>query len=206
MDFHQLIIDYGYLALFIGTFLEGETILVIAGFLAHGGYLELHWVILSAFLGTFAGDQTFFYLGRFKGIAFLEKRPLWHRKTDKVFDLLHRHQIKVVLGFRFLYGVRNVTPFVIGASRMYPGKFFVLNFLGALIWAIAVGYLGYQFGDVAEAVLGEIKHYEMHFLAALVVIGLLLFWRSTHIAKKEKEKEKNAKTLSKDLENNSKSL
>lgn len=76
MDFHQLIIDYGYLALFIGTFLEGETILVIAGFLAHSGYLELHWVILSAFLGTFAGDQTFFYLGRFKGIAFLEKRPL----------------------------------------------------------------------------------------------------------------------------------
>jgi membrane protein DedA with SNARE-associated domain len=106
MDFHQLIIDYGYLALFIGTFLEGETILVVAGFLAHGGYLELPWVIVAAFSGTFAGDQTFFYLGRFKGIRFLEKRPLWHSKTDKVFDLLHRHQIKVVLGFRFLYGVQ----------------------------------------------------------------------------------------------------
>lgn len=183
MDFHQLIIDYGYLALFIGTFLEGETILVVAGFLAHSGYLELPWVILAAFSGTFAGDQTFFYLGRFKGIRFLEKRPLWHSKTDKVFDLLHRHQIKVVLGFRFLYGVRNVTPFVIGASRMHPGKFFVLNFLGAMIWAIAVGYLGYQFGDIAESVLGEIKQYEIHFLVGLVTIGLLLFWRSTHKAK-----------------------
>ena len=189
MDLQQLVIDYGYLALFIGTFLEGETILVIAGFLAHIGYLELHWVILAAFLGTFAGDQTFFYLGRFKGIAFLEKRPLWHSKTDKVFDLLHRHQIKVVLGFRFLYGVRNVTPFVIGASRMHPGKFFLLNFLGALIWAIAVGYLGYQFGEIAHAVLGEIKQYEMHFLVGLIVIGLLLFWRSTHNAKLAQNKE-----------------
>ena len=180
MDLQQLIIDYGYLALLIGTFLEGETILVIAGFLAHGGYLELPIVIATAFLGTFAGDQTFFYLGRWKGIAFLEKRPLWHSKTDKVFDLLHRHQIKVVLGFRFLYGVRNVTPFVIGASRMYPLKFFVLNFLGALIWAIAVGYLGFEFGDIAEKVLGRIKEYEIYFLGGLGVIGLLLFWRSTH--------------------------
>lgn len=188
MDFHQLIIDYGYLALLIGTFLEGETILVVAGFLAHSGYLELPIVIATAFAGTFAGDQTFFYLGRWKGIAFLEKRPLWHSKTDKVFDLLHRHQIKVVLGFRFLYGVRNVTPFVIGASRMHPLKFFGLNFLGALIWAIAVGYLGYQFGDIAEAILGQIKEYEFYFLGGLVFIGILLFWRSTHNARLARQK------------------
>ena len=167
MDLLQLVTDYGYYALFIGTFLEGETILVIAGFLASAGHLELFWVVISAFLGTFAGDQTFFYLGRLKGIAFLEKRPLWHSKTDKVFELLNRHQMKVVLGFRFLYGVRNVTPFVIGASRMHPGKFFVLNFLGALVWAIVVGYLGYQFGHLAEAMMGKIQKYEMYILGAI---------------------------------------
>lgn len=180
MDLQQIISDYGYLALFILTFLEGETVLVIAGFLAFQGKLDFMWVVIIAFLGTFAGDQTFFYLGRFKGIAFLEKRPLWHSKTDKVFDLLSRHQIKVVLGFRFLYGVRNVTPFVIGASRMNPLKFFVLNFLGALVWAIVVAYLGYQFGHLAEKMMGHIQKYEMYILGALIVGGLFLFWRSTH--------------------------
>ncbi|MGY6278094.1 DedA family protein [Methylomonas sp. MgM2] len=189
MDLQQLIIDYGYWALLIGTFLEGETILVIAGFLAYSGYLQLPWVILTAFAGTFAGDQSFFYLGRYKGIAFLEKRPLWHKKTDKVFDLLRKHQIKVVLGFRFLYGVRNVTPFVIGASRMHPGKFFLLNGLGAGFWAVAVAYLGYEFGDVAETMLGEIKHYETHVLLGLIAFGGLLFWRSTHLAKRARERE-----------------
>lgn len=179
MDLQQLITDYGYLALFILTFLEGETVLVIAGFLAFQGKLELPLVVLFAFLGTFAGDQTFFYLGRYKGIAFLEKRPLWHSKTDKVFDLLARHQIKVVLGFRFLYGVRNVTPFVIGASRMNPFKFFALNFLGALVWAASVGYLGFQFGHLAEAMMGEIQKYEMYILGVLIAIGCFLFWRST---------------------------
>jgi len=179
MDLQQLVIDYGYPALFIGTFLEGETILVIAGFLASRHYLDLPWVVVTAFLGTFAGDQTFFYLGRYKGIAFLEKRPLWHSKTDKVFDMLSRHQIKVVLGFRFLYGVRNVTPFVIGASRMSPVKFFFLNFLGAMVWAISVGYLGFQFGHIAEAMMGQIQKYEMYILGTLVLGGLYLFWRTT---------------------------
>jgi membrane protein DedA with SNARE-associated domain len=179
MDLQQIISDYGYLALFILTFLEGETVLVIAGFLAFQGKLELPLVIITAFLGTFAGDQTFFYLGRFKGIAFLEKRPLWHSKTDKVFDMLSRHQIKVVLGFRFLYGIRNVTPFVIGASRMNPFKFFVLNFLGALVWAAAVGYLGYQFGHLAEAMMGRIQKYEMYILGFIVAVGIFLFWRKT---------------------------
>jgi len=181
MDLQQLVIDYGYLALFIGTYLEGETILLIAGFLAHSGIgLELPLVILSAFLGTFAGDQTFFYIGRWKGIQFLEKRPLWHSKTDKVFDLLRRHQLPVILGFRFIYGIRNVTPFVIGASRLNPLKFFVLNFLGALIWAISFGVIGYQFGDLAEKVLGDVEQYEFYFLGLLILGGLFLFWRSTH--------------------------
>ncbi|WP_347987990.1 DedA family protein [Methylomonas sp. AM2-LC] len=184
MDFLQYLNDYGYYALFIITFLEGETVLIIAGFLASTGHLALPWVIVSAFLGTFAGDQTFFYLGRFKGIAFLEKRPSWHRKTDKVFDLLRRHQIKVVLGFRFIYGVRNVTPFVIGASRMNPAKFFALNFIGALVWAIIFGCVGYQFGHVAEAMIGDIKKYEVYLLSALVLAGVLLFWRSTQKAEK----------------------
>ncbi len=185
MDLQQIISDYGYLALFILTFLEGETVLVIAGFLAFQGKLELPLVIITAFLGTFAGDQTFFYLGRFKGIAFLEKRPLWHSKTDKVFDMLSRHQIKVVLGFRFLYGIRNVTPFVIGASRMNPFKFFALNFLGALVWAAAVGYLGYQFGHLAEAMMGRIQKYEIYILGFIVAVGLFLFWRKTLNGKKK---------------------
>lgn len=42
MSLESLIIAYGYPALFAGTFLEGETIVVIAGFLAHRGYRWPH--------------------------------------------------------------------------------------------------------------------------------------------------------------------
>jgi len=47
MDLQSFIENYGYAAILIGTFLEGETILVLAGLAAHQGYLVLPWKFLS---------------------------------------------------------------------------------------------------------------------------------------------------------------
>jgi membrane protein DedA with SNARE-associated domain len=48
----SIIETYGYWALLVGTFFEGETVLVLGGFAAHRGYLTLPWVILAAFIGS----------------------------------------------------------------------------------------------------------------------------------------------------------
>lgn len=73
MTFESLIKEFGYLAVFVGTFLEGETILVVAGFAAYETYLELPLVILFAFLGSLFGDQLYFFIGRYKGQSLLKK-------------------------------------------------------------------------------------------------------------------------------------
>jgi len=178
MSLEELIVEYGYIALFVGTFLEGETILIVAGFLAHKGYLDLVGVIIAAFLGTFSGDQLFFFLGRFKGIRFLEKRPRWESKVDKSFALLKRHQVGVILGFRFLYGIRNVTPFVIGVSGCNPLLFFPLNFLGALAWAIAFASIGYHIGTAAEHLIDDIKKYELIVFGTVFLLGFIYYrWK-----------------------------
>ena len=52
MSFEALISTYGYAAIAIGTFFEGETILVLAGFATHQGYFKLPWVVVFGFLGT----------------------------------------------------------------------------------------------------------------------------------------------------------
>lgn len=49
MNLEEVVTHYGYIGILIGTFLEGETILIIAGFLAHRGYLELPFVIVRIF-------------------------------------------------------------------------------------------------------------------------------------------------------------
>jgi len=166
----QLIVTYGYAMIAAGTFLEGETVLVIGGYLAHAGYLDLPWVILSALAGTFAGDQLFFFIGRTKGMAFLEKRPRWRAKTARIEALLRRRQNSVIVGFRFLYGLRTVTPFLLGASGVSPLRFVLLNALGASLWAVAVALLGYLLGHTVSIVLAEAHRYEG---AGALVIALV---------------------------------
>lgn len=80
----SLLNDYGYPLLLIGTFLEGETILILAAVAAHLGYLSLQWVIACAFLGTLCGDQLYFYLGRRHGPALLAPRPVWQSSCQRV--------------------------------------------------------------------------------------------------------------------------
>jgi membrane protein DedA with SNARE-associated domain len=171
MSLETLITNYGYAAIGIGTFFEGETILILGGLAAHGGYLQLHWVIVSAFLGTLFGDQLYFYIGRFKGQEWLERKPAWEAKSQRVFDLLERYQILFIIGFRFVYGLRTITPFVIGVSGIPPLRYLLLNALGGLLWAVVIGTAGYLFGNAVEMVMGDIKLYEMWVLGGIAALG-----------------------------------
>jgi membrane protein DedA with SNARE-associated domain len=176
---------YGYWAILVGTFLEGETILILGGFAAQGGYLELPWVIVAAFTGTFCGDQLFFFLGRRHSQRILAKRPSWKRRVEKAQRLLERVRTPLMLGFRFLYGLRSVTPFVIGMSDVRTALFVFLNMLGAVVWAIAVGVGGYVFGGALEILVGNIKRYELFAFAAIALAGLVIWLLHLHRGRRD---------------------
>ena len=80
--------QFGYLAVLVGSFLEGETVVVVAGYAARRGYLSLSLVILAAFLGSVAGDQLWFYLGRRYGAAIFKRYPRISQKSERVKALL----------------------------------------------------------------------------------------------------------------------
>ena len=177
MNIEAMLQAYGYYALFIGTFLEGETILVIAGFLAHPeqGYMKLHWVWLLAFLGSLCGDTLVFHLGRWKGRAFLARHPRWDKRAMRVQRALDKYGSYVVLSFRFFYGLRNITPVVIGSTGFSPRRFFLLNAAGAAIWAVVVGTGGYVFGEAIRLLLPDVKKYVHLVLLGLVLCGCVLW-------------------------------
>ena len=64
MDLPALLHQYGYALIFVGALVEGETLLMLGGYFAHRGYLDLARVIATAFVGAVCGDQFFFYIGR----------------------------------------------------------------------------------------------------------------------------------------------
>lgn len=175
MTLESIIITFGYPALVLGTFLEGETILVLGGFAAHRGYLRLAWVILAAFAGSFFGDQLYFFLGRSRSRKMLEKHPAWLPRVAALQKLLNRHHTLLIISFRFLYGLRTISPFVIGMSDVPIWKFILLNAAGALVWATAVGCAGYLFGHGLEIIIDDIKRYELWIMAAVTLIAAVVF-------------------------------
>jgi membrane protein DedA with SNARE-associated domain len=171
----SLLTTYGYPILIIGTFLEGETIMVLGGVAAHLEYLSLKWVIVCGFCGSLFGDQLYFIIGRRHGKSLLAQHPSWQRRAERVFDKLERHQTLLILGMRFLYGLRSVTPFAIGMSDVSYLRYTVLNLIGAGIWAISIGLAGYYFGHALESVLGDIKRYELELMAGIVGLATLIW-------------------------------
>ena len=168
--------QYGYAAVFVGTFFEGESVALLGGFLAHGELLDLTLVMVVTFAGSFCGDQTAFWLGRTYGSRWKPKSPMVQRRMAQAEDLLNRYQIPVLLGFRFVYGIRNATPFVAGSiTNIAWPRFVLLNAAGALIWATSIPAIGYYFGHTAESLLGSSKAYEGRILIALVSVGLLIW-------------------------------
>lgn len=165
----ELIARFGYLAVLAGTFFEGETVPVLAGFAANQGLLRLDLVMLCAFAGSFCGDQLWFWIGRRYGKKWLAKHPKSAAAADKVGRLLDRWGDWFVLSFRFLYGLRAVSPVAIGLSSISALRFAVLNLISAAVWAVAVGSLGYAFGQAIEGMMGRLKVWEHRILAAAAI-------------------------------------
>jgi len=172
MSFAELISSYGYPAMLVGTFIEGETVLILGCVAAQQGYLQWPWVVFTAFLGVLGSDQFYFHLGRIKGPGMIAKRAHWQPRAQRVFQLMHRHQIPLMLGFRFLYGVRIITPVLMGASGISPLRFLICNLIGASTWALLFGSLGYLFGEAMQAVVKDLYRYQLWLFGGLALSGL----------------------------------
>jgi membrane protein DedA with SNARE-associated domain len=138
-----------YVAAAIWAFFEGETfVLVAAAAGATSGLIDPWILMISVWLGSFAGDQTWFTLGRKLGPSALKRFPRASRHADRAALLLERYGVLFVLSFRFLYGVRNVASAVCGIAGMPHKRFAVLNFIAAGIWAGSFVAAGWFLGSL----------------------------------------------------------
>lgn len=180
----ELLSTYGYLAILIITFLEGESIVILAGIAAYQGLMDVWVVLLCALVGSFCGDQFYYTIGRRYGSRLLDRWPTLRDKTEWAFKLVRKNETLFILSFRFIYGVRNVSPFVIAMSGVPRIRFMALNFIAALIWALAFTFGGYFFGQALEHFLGE---HQMKVLIGLGVLAVLI-WMFTFIRRKRRER------------------
>lgn len=159
MDIAETIREYGdwfYVVTFVWTFLEGETFVLFAGLAARQDILRLDLLIIVAWLGSFCGDQVYFWIGRRWGHALLRRFPRWAPGVHAALDLLRRYNTWFILSFRFIYGVRNFSSFAMGTSGLSWPRFLILNFIAAGVWAVTFAGVGYIVGATFEHLLGDL--------------------------------------------------
>ena len=181
----DLLHQYGYLLIFLGTFVEGETLLMLGGYFAHRGYLDLGGVVATSFVAAVCGDQLFFHLGRSHAKSLLARFPRLRDKVNVALHRVERHQVKVVLTMRFLWGLRIALPVALGLTSMSARKFFWLNLLSAAVWSCVFGLIGFGTSHVVAQVVDNLHHYEKWIAMGLLVVAVVVLWLRWHGARRK---------------------
>lgn len=172
ISLEQIIANYGLLGLFLGAAMEGETVVLIGGTMVHHGLLPFWPAAAAAAGGSFLADQLFFLLGRrFRDRPFVQRmqaRPAFVRAL-RIFE---RHPAAFVFAFRFLYGLRTVSPIAIGTTQLRARTFLLLNAAAAMVWGMVFVGLGYWFGEAIEAAFGQVREAGAIILPVAAVAGV----------------------------------
>lgn len=160
----------------IGTLVPGHVTIIIGGFLARIGILNLSWVLGISILAAIVGDSLGFYLGRRYGLSLIDRLRPYFFITDahiaRASALLENHTGKSMIIGRFSPVTRALMPFLVGASKTTAPRFWIFNILGAVGWVGSSVMLGYIFGAGYHAVAG----YFGKFVVAAIVVAALVIW------------------------------
>ena len=196
--FLELLQEYGYVILFVWSILEGEMGLLMAGIMSHTGHMNLPFAIFIAGLGGFAGDQIYFYVGRFNKGFIQRKLHSQRRKFAIAHLLLRKYGWPIIFIQRYLYGLRTVIPMSIGITKYSARKFAVINLLSAWVWATVTILPAYLLGEQILQVLEWAKAHWYYALpiAALFMSVIIMTFRKIETQMLEKQNARKARNLS----------
>ena len=193
--FVYLMREYGYIILFAWSILEGEMGLIMGGLLCHTGDMWLPIAIFVAGLGGFAGDQIYFYIGRYNKSYVFHKFKGQRRKFALAHLLLKKYGWPIIFAQRYMYGMRTIIPISIGLTRYSAKTYAFINILSAWVWASVTIVPVWYFGDEILKILEVAKeHWYLAVPFALVFGGGIIYYFQTATKKKNKKEENEFKS------------
>ncbi|WP_433742300.1 DedA family protein [Falsibacillus pallidus] len=170
-----------YVILFLGTFLEllalpisAELLMSYAGYLVYLEKMNFIFALLTAYAAAGAGITSTFWIGKAGGYRLIEKYGRFlnfgPQKYQKTASWLERSGSKLLVFAYFIPGVRHITGYVSGISRMKNRTFFIPAYVGVLIWGTSFITIGKVLGPEWDT----FHHVISHFIAEAMIVGISL--------------------------------
>src|SRR5271170_1242015 len=184
-DLTSLIAQHGYLVICLVVFAEaigvpvpGAVALVAGGAAAASGALSPSAVVLFAVGAMLAADSLLYVMGSVTGWTLL--KFLCRVSVDpetcvlRAAESFYKRGRATLLIAKFIPGASTMAAPLAGSMKMPFFQFLGLDFLGASVYALAYGTVGFIFRDfVAKIVSG--LHAAGHVVEIVIIIAVITF-------------------------------
>lgn len=172
---NELFESCGYVASFLGTFIEGEILLLTSVMSAKLGYFNYFGGMVAAFFGAFLKDSLKFTLVKKYGNKLLEKKPKLQSKLDSTSKWFEKRPFFYMTFYRFIYGFGTPILMLSGLKGISYGKFALHSAIGVFIWVTLIGGIGYFCAEAMIENLNFLTDHAKEVIGGLGVLGLL-YW------------------------------
>jgi membrane protein DedA with SNARE-associated domain len=163
---------YSYLSVFVLIALDavmpifpGETTLNAAATVAANGKLDLAPIVVMGALGAIVGDSSLFWLSRKYSHRIQPQlaRAKRNKRVSQAFELLDSSAHVLIIGGRYLPGMRFVVNASMGLSDIPYRRFLMWSVISGTLWSTYTSVLAYEIG----LALGDYP------LASFIISGLV---------------------------------
>ena len=159
----------------VGAPVPDETLLAFSGYLVCRGDLALVPTLASGFLGSAFGVTLSYALGRTLGHYLLERYGRYVHLTPGRLDRAHAWferlgKWALTFGY-FVPGLRHLTAYAAGATRLEPREFAAFAYPGALAWSSLFVVLGDTLCERWPQIVAQIQQHVTVASALAVVVA-----------------------------------
>ena len=174
-----------------------NVMLLVGGFFGGQGEIQLLLMMACAIIGAILGNFFGYWLGVHYGADFLKKYgaytvgigPTEYKYLQSALD--KQGFWFLVLG-KFHGTTRSLIPLLAGATRMNAKRFWFLNILGSVVWAVSIILLGVVFAQYWEIMLEQSGWISVMIMGSIG--GYIYFFQRKGFKKYWKEKQKELDT------------
>lgn len=178
----QLLVQYGYLAMFIAMLVEGPVVTAAGAFAAALGYMDVWIVLLLSILGNLIPDVIYYCVGYWGRQKLIDKYGHYFHISkeliEKTEELAKKHAWKALSLIKLTSILATPGLIIVGSVRMPIKKYAWICLAITAPTSLFFLVIGYYFGSLYDKIASYLDYGGYAVVGILVLFAVIYFlWK-----------------------------